>query len=154
MIIINMQYFGGRSASSGKSGGAAGGRAQSQEKQLIKDFDSASTEQKIELLRQHEGSNLGTDEGSEELWNHAYESAKPIEISSRSSKGEYFKANKEYVKDNKMPSQNDSVGPDRLSIIRGSKGNMYIYKYSPTKSKAKLARGEYIDVTVRQLPWK
>ena len=154
MMFINMQYFGGNGASSGKGSGggkASGGgaAAKNEEKRnLQSEFDKATATGKISMLRNNEDAT----EASEALWEHAKSEGKVVQVTSESSKGDYIRENREYVKGtlaNSLASQTDAVRNntgESSFLYKGSKGNIYMATYN--------VKGKEVRKTLRMLPWK
>lgn len=116
------------------SAGRAGARAaedsiEAQKEELQLEYDTLSTEGKIQMLKEH--NQADPDDGIDEsLWDHAIENSQKVNVTSESSKGYYIKEFKEYVNmKTALASQTDAVFNNTgssSSIYKGSKGNIYI----------------------------
>ena len=158
MITINMQYFGKRGGSSGKSGGA--GKAT---KSPYGNFDTLSGKDKVAMLKQHSGSLTADDRddniGDEALWEHAKSEGtllvegKDYSVSDR--KTVTLKSTRERFSYSKQRAgQNDSVSivSGRSAIYQTKSGTYYM---ETIKLETSPRNGyEYFVKEVRKLNWK
>lgn len=173
MILINMQYFGGNGAASGKSGGKASGggaaKAEAKSEQAIRAFDEASTDEKIRMLKEHSGSLTETQNddgiGDETIWNYAKSEGTLMTEGkdyTRSDRGSIIlKHNREKLNINskRITDQNDSVSlakDGRSSLFKGKDGAYYMEttkQIGEQRSFGSYAKPIF-KTELRKLPWK
>lgn len=147
--------MGGR-GSSGKASSGAGGSAQSSG---MRAFDEASTQEKLRMLNEHNGSLTAKYRedglGDEELWNRVkaggtlLEQGKDYTVSDEGTIT--LKSTRERLTYSKVQAdQNDSVSSRKgtSTIYKGKNGELYMYTF--TRKTNSMGR-DYIDRELRKV---